>query len=89
MLEKQIGQFYVSLTDGKHPSIVIEFQIEPNFYAVCKSVSYADRKLALDHYENDLTHERIVRQYLINRQQYVKFGPGKALTVEAKEVTRK
>jgi len=96
MKEKQIGKYALSLNNGKPtkaalnallpgPYITIEFQLEPNLYLIAKGHNYEDPKLALHHY-GQLTHERDIKIYLINRVQKVQFSYGDAKTIHSKLV---
>ncbi len=82
--EKQIEKYSITLSNGKKPSIIIEFQVEPNLCVISRGHSYEDRKLAVTHYE-EIIRERDVRIYLINRKQNVQFSYGEAKTVPAKK----
>jgi hypothetical protein len=83
MEEKQVGKYYLQLTDEKRPRISIEVQIESGFYFVANGYRYDSPKLAKEHFD-ELTHERLVRVYLTNRGQTVVFSHGEALSVGVK-----
>ena len=76
--EKQVGNFYIALIKSKHPRIIIEAQTEDNFGYLAKSYPYESLILAEHHY-NGFVSEMVVRDYLVNRKQFVRFCFGPAL----------